>query len=174
MIKDSGIVYDNFILENAGLILLWPYLPRLFQQLNLIKDKRFNSEADAIHAVSLLEYLVNGHIDRLIGNLWLNKLLCNIPCNYQIENPKIVTLTEAEECDELLNNVILHWKVLKNASIECLRNTFLKRRGELQLEERAVLKIETHTIDVLLNSLPWNISFISLPWMDNALYAEWD
>ena len=173
MKADLGIVHDKFVLENSGLVLLWPFLPQLFQQLNLLKDKRFNSEAEALHAVGLLEYLVNGHKDILIGNLFLNKLLCNIPYNYQIEKPKILTIAEAEECDTLLNNVISNWKAFKNTSIDGLRHTFLKRRGELQLEEKAVLKIEACSIDVLLDSLPWNISIINLPWMDIALYVDW-
>ena len=173
MLKDSGNIHDSYILENAGLILLCPFLPALFQQLNLIENNIFNSKADAIHAVNLLEYLVNGHKKTHNDNLWLNNLLCNIPYDYPVECADIITKKEVDECDALLKSVISQWTALKNVNIDGLREAFLKRKGELQFEDKVVLRIETHAIDVLLDSLPWNFSLIRLPWMDICLNVNW-
>jgi len=173
MHRDTGIVHGSTTLENAGLILLWPFLPKLFLQLRLIENNIFHSKADAIHAAFLLEYLAGGHREVRNENMWINKLLCGIPLNYPVESPNMITTLEADECDKLLISVVVQWKALKKLSVDNLREHFLKRRGVFRSEEKAVLGIEPFAIDVLLDYIPWNISSIYLPWMDNVMFVEW-
>ena len=46
--------------ENAGLVLLWPFLPDLFQRLDLLRGGGFSSEEHQLRAVLLTQYLVTG------------------------------------------------------------------------------------------------------------------
>jgi len=70
--------------------------------------------------------------------------------------------------------VINHWEVLKNTSADGLREAFLQRRGKLsRVDGGWLMQVEQRAIDVLLNKLPWGISIIKLPWMNEMLFVEW-
>jgi hypothetical protein len=79
-----------------------------------------------------------------------------------------------KEADEMLLALIEHWSVLKNTSIDGLRESFLKRSGKLSIENNNwLLQIEQRPYDMLLQQLPWGISMIKLPWMKKLLITEW-
>ena len=74
----------------------------------------------------------------------------------------------------MLQAVIEQWTVLKNTSVEGLREGFLQRKGKLfSKNDNLHLQAETNSIDVLLDQLPWNLSMIKLPWMKRILRLEW-
>jgi len=60
---------------NAGLILFWPFLTRLFEHLSFIKDGNFVNNESRNRAVYLLQYLAYNRIDFPEHHLVLNKLL---------------------------------------------------------------------------------------------------
>jgi hypothetical protein len=37
-----------------------------------------------------------------------------------------------------------------------------------------MLQVEQKAVDVLLNTLPWGIGVIKLPWMKEILHTEWN
>ena len=79
-----------------------------------------------------------------------------------------------KEADEMLQSLIEYWSVLKNTSVDGLRESFLKRSGKLSLKNKQwLLQIEQRSYDMLLQQLPWSISMIKLPWMANLLVTEW-
>ena len=54
------------------------------------------------------------------------------------------------------------------------RETFLQRTGCLMpLDEGHRLKVETRSVDLLLQQLPWAYELIALPWLDKPLFVEW-
>jgi hypothetical protein len=64
--------------------------------------------------------------------------------------------------------------MLKNTSVNGLRETFLKRDGILSRQENNWrLQVEQKTLDVLLDSIPWGFSTISLPWNGYLIFVEW-
>ena len=74
----------------------------------------------------------------------------------------------------MLGSVIEHWVILKNTSIEGLRESFLQRNGKLTFANNEwLLQVEQKPYDMLLQSLPWNIGFIKLAWMNQILITEW-
>ena len=74
----------------------------------------------------------------------------------------------------MLGSVIEHWVILKNTSIEGLRESFLQRNGKLTFANNEwLLQVEQKPYDMLLQSLPWNIGIIKLAWMRNILKTEW-
>ena len=74
----------------------------------------------------------------------------------------------------MLQSVLEYWTILKNTSIESLRESFLMRAGKLSFDGKEwLLQVEQKGYDVLLQNLPWNISMIKLPWMKYLLRTEW-
>lgn len=173
-IKSKQEIQELFLV-NAGIVILHPFLKDYFETLELIKEKIFVS-VDAQHrAVLLLHYLATSETEVSEFNLILPKLLCGVNFGEPIENFIELTDKEKEESSDLLKSVTQHWKPLNRTSIEGLQNSFFRRGGKLQQPENDwILRIEQKTIDILLDKLPWTISFIKLPWMKKILYIEWN
>jgi hypothetical protein len=165
---------EKHYVRNAGLVLLHPFFSVYFTRLGILQDNLFINHDARMRAVHLLQYLVDGAPDAPEPELVLNKLLCNIPLEDPVKPG--ITLTEQEKIvsAEMLTAVISHWEKLKNTSIEGLQASFLQRDGALHFKDEAWrLKVETRGYDVLLQTLPWSISLIKMPWMNDALYLEW-
>lgn len=172
--ESSEIKQDAIYIGNAGLILLHPFLPALFENLELTNDNSRIDESSRQISVLITEFLVTGTDEPEEFNLALNKFLCGI-------DPDETVITELklkdeikDECQVLLNEVIARWSVLKNTSIGGLRETFLQRNGKLsKVDNGWLLQVEQKAVDVLLNHLPWGIGIIKLPWMNEMLFVEW-
>ncbi len=163
---------EGIYIENAGLILLHPFLPQFFKALGLATEDHLLQPE---RASCLLHFMVTGQTIAPEYELILSKILCNMPLEMPVESD--ITLTDAEkiEAEALLEAVIRHWNALRNTSIDGLRGTFLLRLGKLSLRDNGdwLLQVESKTVDILLNQLPWGISMIQLPWMQRMLWVEW-
>lgn len=165
---------DSIYIDNAGLVLLHPFLPSLFDTLKLIKGNDWLDELSQQKAVLVLEFLATGKDETEEFDLMLNKILCGIDLQ-EIVSTEIQLEKEIKvECDMLLSEVITQWSVLKNTSIDGLREAFLKRNGKFsKVENGWLLQVEQESIDILLNQLPWGIGIVKLPWMNDMLFVEW-
>lgn len=162
---------EGIYIENAGLVLLHPFLPRFFTGLGIAGEDKLLQPG---RALCLLHFLVTGQIIAPEHELILPKILCNVPLETPVESDVAITLAEQEEAAALLAAVIRHWDALRNTSADGLRGTFLLRPGKVSL--RGVdwqLMVESRGFDVLLDQLPWAISTIKLPWMERILWVEW-
>jgi len=161
-------------IQNAGLIILHPFLPELFTRLELLVDKHWKDNYAQHTAVYVLEFLVSGKEDFPEFNLPLNKILCGMGIGEVLYPVEALSAYIRSECEELLSEVIRHWSILKNTSTDTLRETFLQRSGKLtSVDNGWLLNIEQKGVDVLLNSLPWGIGTIKLPWTNEKFYTEW-
>ena len=159
---------------NAGLVLLWPYLGRFFDMLGMLENRKFRDEETAARAVHLLQYLVQGHTEAPEYHLVLNKILCGVNTAHPLLREVALTEDETALGDNLLHGVTQNWSMLSNSSIDTLRETFLQREGRLiNKTDSWSLKVETKSYDMMLDTLPWNISTIMLSWMEKVLYVEW-
>jgi hypothetical protein len=170
----TSVGTPGICVENAGLVLLWPYLSRYFEQVGLIEDSSFRDETAQMRAIHLLQYLATGQEETLECFLVLNKLLCG----WNVDEPvsKKITTSESEkaESQHLLSTVISHWSALKNTTVQGLRTCFLQRRGSLaEYDENWLLRVECRAYDLLLGRLPWTISVVKLSWMKKVLSVEW-
>ena len=165
---------EEIYIDNAGLILVWPYLGHFFQSVGLMYDGAFVDEESINRAIHLLQFLATGEEQTAEYFLPLNKLLCGLDLENPIGKDVHLSKQEKEECEKLLNTVIKHWSALKNTSVTGFRASFLQRKGVLQWnEENWLLRVERKTYDLLLERIPWSISIIKLSWMKTALYVEW-
>ncbi|MDX2246137.1 MAG: contractile injection system tape measure protein [Bacteroidia bacterium] len=170
-LPESG---TEIFIGNAGLVLLHPFLPHLFQALKLTEQGKFSDENNRHRAIFLIQYLASGKTETPEHELSLNKILCGLPLSVPVEKNLSLTEAETEESEELLQAVLGHWKALKNTGPDGLRYNFLLREGKLTLTSNGWrLVVEQKTQDILLGKLPWGISKIKLSWMPDMLGVDW-
>jgi hypothetical protein len=168
---DSEPIY----ISNAGLCILHPFLPQLFREIKLTNEHNTWVDETAQHKATLvLEFLATGNTEYPEFALSLNKILAGIEIQAAIKAENLLSDATRASCEDLLTAVIDHWSILKNTSIGGLRETFLKRDGKLsRVDNGWLLQVEQKSIDVLLNSLPWGIGIVKLPWMNEIQYVDW-
>lgn len=173
--RDESI--DEWVYVNhAGLVLLHPFLPTFFSTLGLLKDdEKFANEECVARAIHLLAFLSSGKTNLFETDLPFCKFLCGMPLIEPIAKEVVISSTEINECEELLKAVITHWQALKNTSADGLREAFLNRQGKLDLRENIpVLYVESKAHDILLEKLPWGISYVQLPWINKPITTIWN
>lgn len=164
---------SGFAISNAGLVLLHPFIPHLFQGLTWLDANKQILPAQRWHAVQALQYLSRGDTGFSEASMLLDKVLCGLPIAALAEEATLSPEVRAE-CDSLLSAAIKHWSILGNTSPAGLRESFLKRPGLLRhAADGCHLHIERQAIDVLLGHLPWPLSIIKLPWMNQPLHIIW-
>lgn len=158
----------------AGLALFGPFIAGLFNELKLVSDDKFISDEARNRAVFILHYLATGKTKAPEYALSLHKLLCGMKITDPV--PKKMTLTAAEKKEAMLflDDIAGQWPTLNGTSGEAMRNTFMRRNGIIENKENAwLLRIERGPMDIMLDTLPWGISIIKMPWMQQLLYVEW-
>jgi hypothetical protein len=162
---------DGIYVDDAGLVLLHPFLPRCFEALGIAVGEDLLLPE---RALCLLHHLATGAGTAPEYELVLPKVLCGLAID---EPAPLVTLTDAEveEARALLKAAIGHWGALRGSGADALRATFLQRPGMLSPDEDGgwLLRVEEQSFDILLDQLPWGISMVRLPWMRRLLRVEW-
>ena len=165
---------EKTMVTNSGLVLLWPYLEKLFEELKYLEKKRFKSDREINRAILLLDNLVYRDDEREEHRMLLNKIICGVGTDFLVDLELKLKKNELEEGEKMLEQFIDHWKKLKNTSPDGLREAFLKREGSLDPDgENWKLTVERKSIDVLMGTLPFQVSMIKLPWMSNMIFVEW-
>ncbi len=165
---------EDIYVGNAGLVLLAPYLPRLFDRLDLVKAGEFVDRGAAERAVHCLQFLVNADLSSPEYRLVLNKLFCGVEPGRPIRRGIEIDAVEREQLEGLLRAVTQHWKPLENTSTDGLRESFLQRSGRLRLDGDCWhLSVEARAFDMLLDQLPWSFNTIRFAWMERVIYVEW-
>jgi len=169
--RGAGIA--GVAVDNAGLVILGPYLPRLFGMLSVLGEDGFVDLGAKIHAVRVLQFLIHGSTAARQESLPLCRILCGLPSGVPVgEEP--IPLQEQEACEQLLEAVIQHWSILGSTSVSGLRETFLRRNGVLESQEQQwLLRVEAGAFDMLLDKLPWGYKTVRFGWMDKTLQVEW-
>jgi len=163
---DEGVFVDG-----AGIVLLHPFLPALFERLGVASEGEL---VQPDRALSLLHFLATREARAPEYALVLPKLLCGLPLDEPVGAPVELTESEIAEAENLLVAVIGHWEALGDASPDALRGTFLMRAGKLsRRDDDDLLQIEPQSFDVLLDRMPWGTGAIRLPWMARMLWVEW-
>ncbi|MBK8983219.1 MAG: hypothetical protein IPM38_13085 [Ignavibacteria bacterium] len=166
--------YEWYI-SNSGLVILHPFLLKLFENTGYIENKEWIGNEQQQRAIALLQYAVTGAEEYPEFLLMLNKIICGYDISDSLPAEILLSEFEKNEADELLKSVIGHWTALKNTSVPGLRETFLMRDGKLSRDDEGwLLQCEVKTVDILINKLPWGMSMIKLPWMKEMLRVEWN
>jgi hypothetical protein len=168
--SDADAVY----VDNAGLILLWPFLTNLFERLELTEDNQFVSRQAMHRAVGLLQHLTTGEAEPQEYQVVLFKVMCGMELTEIFQFGDSVTSAESEECTQLLTAALLHGQVFGELPIEAFRQSFLMRKGSLSARDGLwLLRVERAAEDAALLRLPWSTSWVKLPWLASPLQVEW-
>ena len=163
---------DELYINNAGLILLHPYLPRFFETCGVLDDN--NNIINKDLAVHLLHYLATKQEQQFENNMLFEKVLCGVPIEQPVQRTIPISDQLKANAEELLVAVLENWGALKNASPDLLRGEFLQRAGKISFKEaNPKITVERKVFDILLDKLPWNIGISRLPWLDHLLFTDW-
>lgn len=172
----AGDAPTGTMVPHAGLVLLHPFLSRLFVAAGVLPvGAKAIPSAQRPRSAALLHWLATGRCEVYEFELPLVKVLLGL----SPEAPLAATeglLGDADraEADALLTAAVEHWSALGKTSIDALRGSFLRRRGLLNAGERGwKLRVETESYDVLLGRLPWAVGIVKLPWMSKPMFIDW-
>lgn len=163
------------LVDDAGLVILHPFLPALFERLGYLDEERkFVSLALQERAVHLLRWLAGYELPHLDYQMPLEKILCDLPLAYPMGSEIEFTDMEKEEGRQVLRSVCQYWKPLNGTSPEGLQRSFLQRHGSITYEDNTwIIRVEGQALDILLDDLPWEISLLLLPWREEMIMVEW-
>ncbi|MEP5602010.1 MAG: contractile injection system tape measure protein, partial [Algibacter sp.] len=166
---------DFITIQNAGLVLLWPFLQRFFENLEVMAGKAFHDEIARNKAVCALQYLCDTTETELFeGMLPFAKVLCGVPLEDTI-SPICLSVAEKDMAEGLLRSVIERGPHWTNLSLDGFRASYLCRQGSLRTRDgHWLLQVQKETYDITLEKLPWSINTIKLPWMNEILIVEWN
>ncbi|MNU51655.1 hypothetical protein D3C71_406490 [compost metagenome] len=162
-------------IDNSGLVLLAPFLPRLFSMFELTENGKFKNRKAQIKGIFLTQYAVFGDAGEFPEyQMQLNKLLVNFKTGIPIPKKSDLTDDEKTTVDGMLEGVIQNWGRLGETSISGLREGFLRREGRLEeQDDMYLLIVEAKGFDMLLDYVPWNFRTIKFSWMKKAIQVKW-
>ncbi|MGK0413942.1 MAG: hypothetical protein ACJA1B_002159, partial [Polaribacter sp.] len=169
--ESEGSIYIN----NAGLILIWPFLSTLFNKLGLLNGRSFIDDASLQKAILVTQYVIFEGDENEESNLVLNKILCGVAPSFFVDTKIELNEMEKNIAKSVLRAVTGNWEQLKNTSMVNFKETFLKREGIIQkVDSNYKLIVEKKPFDMLLRTIPWNISMIQNSFMGFRLIVEWE
>ena len=172
---ESEVPDARIPVSDAGLVLLHPFIGRMMENLGLVKKGAFVSPLARIRAVHLLRDLTGSDEPHHNHNLILEKILCGLPVGYLLPPEWKPTEREKEEMEGLLRAVCDYWKPLSRSSTAALCGSFIHRAGTVEpFQDTWTVRVEGRTIDILLDDLPWELSIIYLPWLEQPIAVEWE
>lgn len=170
---EEDLTTISFI-DNSGLVLLSPFLPRLFSMLELTENGKFKNRKAQIKAIFLMQYAVFKDREFPEYEMQLNKLLVNFKTGIPIPRKPNLTDDEKNTVDGMLEGVMQNWGRLGETTIDGLRGGFLCREGRLQeQEDMHLLTVESKGFDMLLDYVPWNFRTVKFSWMKKVIQVKW-
>lgn len=167
----------RFMVDNAGLCFFSPWYLRLFSMLDYLNEDRrdFKDDESRIRAIFLLQYLTcleEKEYEKT--DLMFNRVLVSLPI--QIPLPKSLALSNEEKqtADSMLEGVKSNWSKMNGTSIKGFQQSFIFRTGHLeQQDEKWLLTVESRTVDILLDTVPWSFKQIRFPWLKKYVQVIW-
>lgn len=172
--KAEEIISDEGqYVQNAGLILIHPFMKTFFEHCDLL-DKKTNQLSDPELGAHLLHYIATGKINAPEYDMIFEKFLCNIPLHQSINRHIKLSRKHKTQVKNLIESVQHNWSAMKTSSAELLRNEFFQRPGKLVFSNHdCTLTVERKTQDILLERLSWGIGLVKLPWKDQFMFVNW-
>lgn len=184
--RDAGgplqaISTDELEVCNAGIVLLWPFLPGLLMECGLlaavegVPGGMSFVDAGASHAaVCLLDHLVWGEPRPEVESGKLNKLLCAVPLEQPINSQGLKHSMAVSAFERCFKQLLAQWPALASLTPQDLRVLFLQRPGYLHATNHGWrLQVKSDACDILLAEAPWPMHTLYLPWLSSPLSIEW-
>lgn len=168
---------EDLDLSGAGIVLLWPLLPDLFESHALIDSSGFIDEASQVQAVMLLDALVWG--DGALAPWRLEEFCywCGLPAERILQDPDTWRTLDSGllvQLDAWLVSALAQVPGLDGFDAPSLRALFLQRSGKLVVRDTWVrLTLDAQAQDALLRDCPWPLSHLTLPWLPLVVSLTW-
>jgi hypothetical protein len=170
----AGETTEPVVVANAGMVLAAPYMPRLFDALDLLHDGAFIDAEEAGRAVHLLQFKVTGEARTPAHHLVLNKVLCGLDTAAPVPAGIDITPAERDTVLRLIAERVAQATMLGSCSVAAMRATFFARHADLQLAGDAWrLRVHPGPFDMLLDRLPWTYSNVRFGWMNRPVEVAW-
>ena len=172
--KEEREFIDPIYVKHCGLVILAPYLARLFNMCNISAEQLKEDATSQESAVQLLMYASTGQERFAENEAVVAKVLCGMPITTPVDCNKQLAPEHLKAVDGLLNAVTQNWPGLQGTSINGLRETFIQRFGKLEEDEEAFfMHVEEKAFDMLLDRIPWGIGIVNLSWMPKMIQVTW-
>ncbi|WP_426482349.1 contractile injection system tape measure protein [Chryseobacterium sp. R2ACT005] len=160
-------------IQNAGLILIHPFIKTLFEHCELI-DPKTQQLTDPELCAHLLHYIAAGKTNAPEYDMIFEKFLCNIPMHQTINRHIKLSRKHKTQAKNVIESVQHNWAPMKKSSAALLQNEFFQRPGKLTITDSDyTLTVERKTQDILLEKLSWGIGLVKLPWQKKFIFVNW-
>jgi len=160
-------------IQNAGLILIHPFIKTLFEHCELL-DPKTQQLTDPELCAHLLHYIATGKINAPEYDMIFEKFLCNIPMHQTINRHIKLSRKHKKQAKNVIESVQHNWAPMKKSSAALLQNEFFQRPGKLVITDSDyTLTVERKTQDILLEKLSWGIGLVKLPWQKKFIFVNW-
>ena len=164
---------DGYYVQNAGLILIHPFIKTLFEHCDLINLKT-KQLIDPELCAHLLHHIATGKTNAPEYEMVFEKFLCNIPMNHTINRHIKLSHKHKIQAKNVIESVQQNWIPMKKSSVELLQNEFFQRSGKLVATDHDyTLTVEQKTQDILLEKLAWGLGLVKLPWQEKFIFVNW-
>lgn len=160
-------------IQNAGLILIHPFIRPLFEHCELL-DAKTQQLIDPELCAHLLHYIATGKTNAPEYDMIFEKFLCNIPIHQTINRHIKLSRKHKSQAKKVIESVQHNWAPMKKSSVALLQNEFFQRTGKLVITDSDdTLIVERKTQDILLEKLSWGIGLVKLPWQKKFIFVNW-
>ncbi len=171
--NDTEEINEGQFIQNAGLILIHPFIKTFFEHCDLL-DPKTNELTDPELCAHLLHYIATGQTNAPEYDMVFEKFLCNIPTNQSINKHIKLSRKHKTQAKNVIESVQHNWNPMKKSSAALLQNEFFQRSGKLVISSNDyTLTVERKTQDILLEKLAWGISLVKLPWKEKFIFVNW-
>lgn len=171
---EERLLLDPIYVQHCGLVIIAPYLSRLFEMCQIPVDQLKTDQDLKEKAVQLLMYAATGEDTFQENEAVMAKVLCGIPIASPVDGKEVLPADHKSAVDGMLYAVTQHWPGLQGTSVEGLRESFLQRDGKLEEDDEVfLLHVEERAFDMLLDRIPWSIAIVNLSWMDKRIEVTW-
>lgn len=172
--SEEKIKNESLHINNAGLVLLHPFLKTFFITTGIADSSGKVGNENLDLAVQTLHFIATGREAVYEAELVFEKFLCGLSAHHPVIRESLLTGEIRTEAEEMLKAVITNWAALKNTTPDGLREAFIQRDGILQKTDKGFkLTVETKTLDILLDKLPWGFGIINWYLIDKLIFVEW-
>ncbi|MCI3939510.1 contractile injection system tape measure protein [Chryseobacterium aahli] len=164
---------DGQYVQNAGLVLIHPFIKTFFEHCDLL-DPKTQQLIDPELCAHLLHYIATGKTNAPEYDMVFEKFLCNIPMNQTINKHIKLSRKHKTQAKNVIESVQHNWNPMKKSSAALLQNEFFQRSGKLVVTDHDyTLTIERKAQDILLDKLGWGLGLVKLPWQDKFIFINW-
>lgn len=164
---------DGQYVQNAGLILIHPFIKTFFEHCDLI-DLKTQQLINPELCAHLLHYIATGKTNAPEYDMVFEKFLCNIPMHQTINKHIKLSRKHKTQAKNVIESVQHNWSSMKKSSVALLQNEFFQRPGKLVVTDHDyTLTIEQKTQDILLKNLGWGLGLVKLPWKKKFMFVNW-